>query len=324
MIEPEHPDNEYERLRMLRSIELLDTPPEERYDRITRLAKHLFDVPIALVSIVDEDRQWFKSIQGLPVSETPRNISFCGHTILTDDPLIVPNAKQDIRFATNPLVEDDPSIRFYAGYPLSFKDGVKVGTLCIIDSEPRDFTKEDEKALADLAKTVESEIRRAHLHTLDELTHFANASGFLRIGRHTLDAAKRMNHPMALFKFTMTNLKEIEHDLNKESAQEAIKRFADALCENCRAKDILSCTEQRVFYALCPNADEKQLKKFEKELKKTVHQMNKQNVSQTPIEWSIQSIHDTPASFESFEAMLDHVESQNHRSGQPTSFWPWR
>ncbi|MDA0709307.1 MAG: response regulator [bacterium] len=157
------PENEPERLKSLHDLGVLDTSPEERFDRITRIATRVFDVPIALVSLVDSNRQWFKSCQGLDVSETPRDISFCGHAIHFDDSLIVGNALLDDRFADNPLVVGGPQIRFYAGQPLKAKNGHRVGTLCIIDTKPHTLTEEDIKNLADLAAVVESELNLVEL-----------------------------------------------------------------------------------------------------------------------------------------------------------------
>lgn len=158
MQEPTIPSNEALRLAALRSLNILDTPPEERFDRITRLAQRVFDVPIALVSLVDTNRQWFKSCQGLDVSETPRSISFCGHAILHDIPLVIPDASKDPRFADNPLVTSPPNIRFYAGQPLKAGDGSRIGTLCIIDRKPHQLTQSDLESLRDLAVMVEDEL----------------------------------------------------------------------------------------------------------------------------------------------------------------------
>ena len=153
------PPDESLRLAALASLDLLDTPPEERFDRITRLACRLFDVPIALVSLVDTDRQWFKSGEGFSVTETPRDIAFCGHTILDQRIMIVPDATVDARFADNPLVTGKDQIRFYAGCPLSAPDGSRVGAFCIKGREPRQLSDEDQVLLKGLAEMVETEIR---------------------------------------------------------------------------------------------------------------------------------------------------------------------
>ena len=155
MKKPDIPQNEESRLKTLRSLSILDTPPEQRFDRLTRMAKRMFSVPIVLVSLIDEDRQWFKSSVGLSVRETGRDISFCGHSILGNDIFIIPNAVDDERFADNPLVLDDPNIRFYAGCPLRAPNGDKMGTLCIIDREPRELGEKDLETLRDLASMVE-------------------------------------------------------------------------------------------------------------------------------------------------------------------------
>jgi diguanylate cyclase (GGDEF)-like protein/PAS domain S-box-containing protein len=166
LLEPAIPYDEAKRLATLRGLNILDTPPEERFDRLTRLAQHLFDVPIVLVSLIDSNRQWFKSCQGLDASETPRNISFCGHAILNDHALIIPDASLDPRFADNPLVTGAPHIRFYAGQPLSASDGSRMGTLCIIDSKPHYMTQIERDSLRDLATMVENELNSLEIQQM--------------------------------------------------------------------------------------------------------------------------------------------------------------
>lgn len=161
---PQTPANEAPRLQALRVRAMLDTPAEERFDRLTRLAQHLFGVQIALVSLIDADRQWFKSRQGLDVCETARDISFCGHAILASDLFVVPDATLDARFADNPLVLGAPHIRFYAGAPLSSSDGYRLGTLCIIDSTPRTLSDKERIMLRDMADLVETEINLLDEH----------------------------------------------------------------------------------------------------------------------------------------------------------------
>ena len=157
MLVPPLPDDEDQRIAALQALKILDTDPEERFDRITRLAARFFNVPIALVCLVDVNRQWFKSSYGLGISETSRDISFCCHAILNTEILVVEDATKDERFVDNPLVSGDPDIRFYAGKTLVV-DGNLVGTLCLIDRQPRVFSAEDKVLLQDLGALVESEL----------------------------------------------------------------------------------------------------------------------------------------------------------------------
>ena len=161
MLKPLIPASEIARLQALRDLSLLDTPAEERFDRLTRIAQHILQVPIALVSLIDADRQWFKSRQGLDAQEIHRDISFCGHAILRPDVLVVADAVADQRFADNPLVLGAPSIRFYAGAPLTLSSGECVGTLCVIDRQPRQVTRAQLAALQDLAACVVEELEQA-------------------------------------------------------------------------------------------------------------------------------------------------------------------
>ncbi|MGN6579705.1 MAG: diguanylate cyclase domain-containing protein [Bordetella sp.] len=162
MYPPGCPANEEARLSTLIDLGILDTPPEDELDRITRLARKLFHVKTALVSLIDEKRQWFKSAIGLDAKETPRDISFCGHAILGNATFVVNDALKDDRFFDNPLVTGEPNIRFYAGHPLQSIEGYNLGTLCILDSQPREFSREDVDSLVDLAKIVEG-----YLQTLE-------------------------------------------------------------------------------------------------------------------------------------------------------------
>src|SRR5262249_48056357 len=131
------PDNEDQRIASLRALKILDTEPEERFDRVTRLAAALFDVPVAVISLVDESRQWIKSCVGLDAKESSRDASFCAHVVYNREPVIVYDTFLDKRFADNPFVTNEPRIRFYAGVPLTLDDGSCIGTLCLIDRRPR-------------------------------------------------------------------------------------------------------------------------------------------------------------------------------------------
>jgi GAF domain-containing protein len=152
------PPDEAARLETLRALGLLDTAPDPRFDRITALAAEAFQVPIALVSLVDENRQWFKSCVGLEASETSREVAFCAHAILERDLLVVPDALADARFADNPLVTGAPHVRFYAGVPLRVGDTTPIGTLCLIDTRPRELEARQVELLRSLGAMVEREL----------------------------------------------------------------------------------------------------------------------------------------------------------------------
>lgn len=154
---PQVPPDEAERLQALRQLSLLDTEPDERFDRIVRLTAQIFDAPMATVSLVDKDRQWLKSRVGIGFVETPRKISFCAHAIMQDQVLVIPDARRDMRFASSPLVVNDPFVRFYAGRPLR-ANGYKIGSLCVIDQKPRAFERREIELLHQLAVLVEHEM----------------------------------------------------------------------------------------------------------------------------------------------------------------------
>lgn len=162
MITAPLPLDEDLRLQALRRLDILDSEPEEAFDRISRLAARAFGVPIVLVSLVDEDRQWFKSHHGLAACETPRSMSFCAHAVLSKRMLVVEDTFDDERFLDNPLVLGAPYIRFYAGAPLRLADGQVIGTLCLIDTRARSFESDDAQALAEYAQLIEREIEVRH------------------------------------------------------------------------------------------------------------------------------------------------------------------
>ncbi|MCX5932155.1 MAG: GAF domain-containing protein [Cyanobacteria bacterium] len=151
-------EREQERLDALRDYRILDTPPEQAFDDLTALAAYVCDVPIALVSLVDTDRQWFKSKFGLEATETSRDVSFCAHAILQNDILVVQDTHLDARFAANPLVTSEPNIRFYAGVPLLSPEALPLGTLCVIDHEPRELNAAQIRALEGIARQVVTQL----------------------------------------------------------------------------------------------------------------------------------------------------------------------
>ncbi|MHA6789303.1 diguanylate cyclase [Pseudomonas bijieensis] len=250
MLAPRKPDDEAARLKNLHSLKLLDTAPEERFDRLTRLARRLFDVPIALVSLIDANRQWFKSSAGLDISETPREISFCGHAILQDRILEICDAEQDERFHDNPLVTDAPGIRFYAGHPLELEDGSKLGTLCLLDTRPRKLNDEERELLRDLARMAEQEMVAVQMASMDELTLLSNRRGFRTLAQHALNVCDRLSRPATLLYFDLNDFKPINDRYGHAEGDSALKTFADVLRIAFRESDVIGRLGGDEFVAL--------------------------------------------------------------------------
>jgi len=255
MIKPAIPSDESQRLKTLRDLRLLDTPPEERFDRVTRLAKQIFSTPIALVSIVDADRQWFKSRQGLDAEETHRDISFCGHAILDDKVMVVNDAENDERFCDNPLVCGDPNIRFYAGCPLTAPDGSRVGTLCIIDDKPKDLSDEQLHLLRELGRMVEEELVAANEATTDPTTGISNRNGFLTITDSILSLYKRRDEPVTLVVYHLDELYELEETHGRYEGDTVAVELAHLLIAGFRESDVVARTALDMFSVLLPTTD---------------------------------------------------------------------
>ena len=253
MIKPDNSANETIRLQQLRSLRILDTPAEERFDRLTRLAKRLLNVPIALVSLVDEHRQWFNSSIGLSVSETSRETSFCGHAILDNDCLTVADTKHDPRFADNPLVMNEPFIRFYAGCPLKYLDGSKMGTLCVIDTIPRILNDNEIEALRDLAELAERELIAVQLATMDDLTGISNRRGFSVLAQNSLNLCTRHNIPASLVFFDINEFKKINDSFGHPEGDRALTSFSELLIQTFRDSDVIARLGGDEFVVLLTN-----------------------------------------------------------------------
>lgn len=271
-MEAELPKNEKERLAALKRLNILDTPLEERFERITRMVCRSLKVPISAVSLVDESRQWFKSIQGLGASETPRDVAFCAHAILEDELLLVPDATKDERFADNPLVTNEPFIRFYAGYPLSLSKDIRVGTLCAIDRIPRELPSEDLETLYDLAKMVESELASAALSEVqieliqelskleklamfDSLTRLWNRLGIDTLLRREWKYAMRKKSPIAIIMVDFDNFKQINDTHGHLVGDEVIQGGSRLLLSSLRSYDVVGRWGGDEFMVILPGAD---------------------------------------------------------------------
>jgi GAF domain-containing protein len=220
MVNLQKPANEEKRIEALKRYNILDTPPDGSFDRITKLASSIFDVPIAIISLVDTERIWFKSAHGLNVNQINRDPGLCASAILSEDVYVINNAATDPRTLTNPLVAGDFGLRFYAAAPLQTEDQCNLGTLCIIDKTPRDLTEKEQKILKELADVVmdEMELRLSLRNTVTNVKKLT-----MDIGLHLDDTIKEMETAktdeqkekmLDYLDASKTFLKHVEHQLN--------------------------------------------------------------------------------------------------------------
>ena len=310
---PKIPDNEAERLHALRALEILDTTHEERFDRVTRMAKRMFGVPISLVSLIDENRQWFKSAQGLEVTETPRTISFCGHAINNDGLFIIPNAIDDKRFCDNPLVTDDPNIRFYAGYPLKLRQGINIGTLCLIDSVPREMDEEDRLLLQDLGAMIEQEIQSVQMATLDELTMISNRRGFLLLADHTLKMCKRKNLKSSILVFDLNKFKPINDTYGHHEGDYVLKEFAMALLETFRECDVIGRWGGDEFVVFLTDTEADSVKRILARFSDKIVKLNQEINKPYRIEYSCGVSHYSYDSPLSIEKRIEEADNEMYK-----------
>ena len=246
---------EQDRRVALRSPGILDTVSEERFDRYTRLAKRIFGVPVALVSLSDSSRQWFRLCQGLDVLETDRASSFCSHAIRRDEVMIVRDTMKDDRFIDNCLVTGNPNIRFYAGCPLKGPSGHALGTFCITDKVPRELSEEDITSLKDLAALVERELVMLHESTTDLLTGLSDRRGFTLIAQQLLSASIRRGISAVMVFIDIDDFKSINDTFGHKSGDRALEETAVLLRRSSRSLDLIGRIGGDEFAILCLDTD---------------------------------------------------------------------
>ena len=233
------PADDRERVASLRHLGLLDSGAEERFDRITRTARRMFGVSSALVVLVDVDRNWFKSSDGLDGEEAPRSTSFCGHVVASTQFMMIPDASRDPRFADNPTVLGPPHVRFYAGFPIAAPDGALVGTLCLVDDQPRTLDDEELHVFRDLAGMVEHEIAVTRLAVDDELTGLANRRGFLMMANQALAFCQRQQVEALVVFADVDGLKPVNDRYGHDAGDRLLRYAASSMAEAFRASDVV-------------------------------------------------------------------------------------
>ncbi len=251
------PSTPYEEARLcaLQTLDVLDTAPEEAFDRITRLARTVLRVPIVLVSLIDRERQWFKSKQGLDATEAPRDISFCTRAIEQTGPLIVPDAQLDPRFAHNPLVTGPPHVRFYIGAPLTSRDGYNLGTLCCIDTEPRNPTDEQVAILQDLARVVMDAMELRQLATTDGLTGAMTRRAFEESARRDVALAHRNGRPLTCILLDADHFKAVNDTYGHAAGDRVLRGIVAACRSQLRSSDYIGRLGGEEFAILLRDTD---------------------------------------------------------------------
>lgn len=245
---PATPVNEAQRLKSLHALDILDTVPDAAFDRHTQLAAFTLNMPIALVSLIDRDRQWIKACHGLEVRQTSREHAICAHTILRPDTLVVSDLQKDARFGDNPFTVGASAIRFYAGHPLRAPDGHRVGSLCVIDHRPRDFSALDRRVLVELAGRVEKELALLSLATTDTVTRLANRAGFDAMAGRSLSWCRSRGMAGCLGVIRIEGGCEASHGL--------LRQFSDRFVTAFRHLDILGHCSIGEFRFFAPGRSE--------------------------------------------------------------------
>jgi len=250
------PHNEVQRLRDLERQGVLDHPGDEHFDRLVTLTASVLDTPIALISLVDSDRQWFLARHGLELKETPRQMAFCAHAIAGDETLVVPDASQDSRFNTNPLVIAEPNLRFYAGTPLQSREGHNLGTLCVIDRQPREFAAKQVTLLEELAQLVLRELELRRRLTVNPLTGLANRTSFLEQAEPELQRARLEEEPLAMLALELDQFSQVRIRWGQEASDRALHDVAACLQAQHRPQDLLGQIGDQAFAMLMVDVDQ--------------------------------------------------------------------
>lgn len=253
---PAIPANESDRLLSLHDSGLLESNNHQPYDRITRLAKRIFNVSLARINLIDERSLVALSVEGAAASVVPRSHSLCGHTLLNNAPLVVPDTRNDTRFADNPLVAGHSKVRFYAGYPLRLPDGSIAGTLCLLDESPREFSPGDMTALSDLAALAEDEFAAACAATTDELTGLFNRRGFNQFAAFALSGARRRAEPLTLAWMDLDRFRQINDRYGHAEGDVALKAMTELMRASFREADLLVRYGGDEFAVLFADTDE--------------------------------------------------------------------
>jgi len=244
--------DETARLAALRRLQILDTAPEEPFENVVSLVRTVLDVPMCAVTLVDEDRQWFKAESGLNCSETSRDISFCSHAIRQRAPFAVQDATADARFAANPAVTGDPHVRSYLGIPLMTPDGYNVGALCAVDTRTREFSQQEVAILSNFARIVVNEMQLRRIAEHDQLTGALSRRGFIEKAHQEIERFRRYGRPASLALIDVDRFKSVNDTWGHPAGDTVLRDLAATLQEAKRPVDMLGRLGGEEFALLLP------------------------------------------------------------------------
>lgn len=329
------PDNEKARIEALRSLDILDTAPEKEFDDITFLASHICQTPIALITLIDETRQWFKSKIGLEIGETHRDSAFCAHAIAPSSPeiFLVGDASTDARFAENPLVVSEPKIRFYAGAPLLLAPGNEaLGTICVIDREPRELTGGQIEALEALARQVSAQLKLRQvsaqlaeankklqsLTLTDDLTGLFNRRGFLFHAEQQLklNRTPRGSSGLLLVYADMDKLKPINDCFGHNEGSAAIVEIGKMLKRSFRESDIIARLGGDEFIVLAINADNESARLIAARIQENIDRHNEKSAKPYELGLSVGAVLIEPNDKTALEELVARADAAMYKNKQ--------
>jgi diguanylate cyclase (GGDEF)-like protein len=249
------PSDEEQRLRDLHRHAVLDTPSDPHFERIVDLAAEVLEMPIAVVSLVDQHRQWFLARHGLEAQETPRQVAFCAHTINQNGVLVVQDALEDDRFRANPLVTSEPHIRFYAGAPLHSPEGHNLGTLCVIDRKPREMAPHQEQLLQLMADLVMRELDLRQQSLRCPVTGLFNRSSFFRFAESEVTLARQAPQPLALLNFDIDDFRQINNRWGHQAGDQVLLDVCKTVQQRLKAGDLFGRIGDEEFAVLFVNTE---------------------------------------------------------------------
>ncbi|MBU2178432.1 MAG: sensor domain-containing diguanylate cyclase [Gammaproteobacteria bacterium] len=302
------PDNEPMRLATLHASQLLNQRGGEQYHRLTRLGRRLLQMPVCLLNLVDAEYVRVLAGQGSELTEFNRVSSFCGHTILGDDALVIQDTRHHPYFFDNPLVVGPQAVRSYIGMPIRAFNGCKIATLCLMDNMPREVAADDLAALRDLALLTEQELAAGQLAIIDDLTGLVNRRGFETMARLLLNTSERQGMPAVLLYFDLDDFFTLNRHYGEAEGDRMLMRFSRLLRQTFRGSDVLGRLGDNSFAVLVANSSAQQAEMAVERMRQSALSLQQQEGWPGPLLFSTAAVHYAPPQGPSLENLLSRAD----------------